>query len=65
MYFTGRGFPEPFAVVANKSAEFNQRILEAIGKCQPGTTIVIDEIAARSKRTEVNTKLTTLAFNLY
>ncbi|NCU05830.1 MAG: hypothetical protein GXC73_17835 [Chitinophagaceae bacterium] len=65
IYFTGKGFKEPFFVAANKSAEFNQKILEAIAQCQPGTTIVVDEIAARFKKSGLNAKLNPLAFNLY
>ncbi|WP_255460457.1 N-acetylmuramoyl-L-alanine amidase [Lacibacter sediminis] len=65
IYFTGKGFDEPFFVAANKSREFNQRILEAIAKCGPGTTIVIDEIAAKMKKSEIIIRSTPLAFNLY
>ncbi|HLP36664.1 N-acetylmuramoyl-L-alanine amidase [Lacibacter sp.] len=63
MYFTGKGFDNPYFIAANKSPEFNKSVLEAIAKCQPGTTIVIDEIIIK----QGNTKKTSapLAFNLY
>lgn len=65
IYFTGRGFAEPFYVAANKSPEFNQRVLEAIAKCGPSTTIVIDEIHAKYKKTGQQKILQPLAYNLY
>jgi hypothetical protein len=65
IYFTGRGFSEPFYVAANKSPEFNQRVLEAIAKCGPSTTIVIDEIHAKYKKTGQQKILQPLAYNLY
>jgi N-acetylmuramoyl-L-alanine amidase len=65
IYFTGRGFSEPFFVAANKSPEFNQRVLEAIAKCEPSTTIVIDEIHAKYKKTGQKKILPPLAYNLY
>jgi GldM C-terminal domain/BlaR1 peptidase M56/Gram-negative bacterial TonB protein C-terminal len=63
MYFTGKGFDNPYFIAANKSPEFNQRVLEAIAKCQPGTTIVIDEIII--KRGNTKKPMPPLAFNLY
>lgn len=65
IYFTGRGFDNPFFVAANKSPEFNQRVLDAIAKCGPSTTIVIDEIHAKYKKTGEQKILPPLAYNLY
>lgn len=65
IYFTGKGFDEPFFVAANKSPEFGKTVREAIAKCQPGTTIVIDEISAKMKKSEIKTRPGPLAFNLY
>jgi hypothetical protein len=63
MYFTGKGFPEPFFVAANKSPEFNNLVLETIAKCKPGTTIVVDEIVV--KKGGIKKTTPPLAFNLY
>ena len=63
MYFTGRGFPDPFFVPANKSAEFDNPVLEALAKCVPGTTIVIDEIIVQ--KGSIKKAVPPLAFNLY
>ena len=63
MYFTARGFPEPFFVAANTSAELNQPVLEALAKCLPGTTIAIDEIIVQ--KGSIKTAVPPLAFNIY
>jgi N-acetylmuramoyl-L-alanine amidase len=65
MYFTGSGFNEPTVVPANPSPEFNKKILDAIAKSASNTTIVIDEIHARFKKTGLKKTLPPLVFVLY
>lgn len=63
MYFTGKGFDKALVIPSVKSGEFNQQILDAIARCGPGTTIVIDEIKIASG--DIKKTSPTLAFNLY
>lgn len=65
IYFVGKGFKDAFFVPANKAPEFNKSVLDAISKCGPGTTIVIDELHAKFKKTGLEKTLRPLAFNLY
>jgi hypothetical protein len=40
-------------------------LLALLQKCEPGTTVVIDEVKARFKKGDIVKMGSTLAFNLY
>ncbi|MBX9783750.1 MAG: energy transducer TonB [Chitinophagaceae bacterium] len=64
-YFTGKGFDKPLVIPAQDNVVFNERVLTALAKCEPGTTVVVDEIKSKLRKADIVTKLPTVAFNLY
>lgn len=66
VYFTGNGFEtNPGLVAGIKGNNFTKEVIDLLAKSKPGTTIIVDEILAKSKKSELKKRLPPLAFNLY
>jgi N-acetylmuramoyl-L-alanine amidase len=65
IYLTGAGFESPKYIAVKGKGIFTDEVKQLIAKVLPGTTITIDEVAAKMKNSDIKRRVPGLFFNLY